>query len=137
MKRFIILLFLTVIPLALLGCSEDTASANDSERTSTEIVLKDEDGNILATTEDFIPGSAEVTFEAGIRFLAIEAEFTDPKKLEQITKDNLNESIDFYFGEELLASPFVTKEITNGVVVIDGGFSEELAEELVEAINNQ
>lgn len=125
-----------VLPFVLLACSNNDVSTNDLSEGNKEIVLKDADGNILATETDFVPESAKTTFEQGIRTLAIEVEFKDGSKLEEITTVNKHKTIHIYYGDELLASPVVSDAITTGRIIIHGGFSEELAEEIVEHINS-
>lgn len=124
-----------LLPFALLACAEETVT-DGIEETVSGIFFKDDEGNTLASLVDFIPGSAVMTFEQGIRMQAIEFQFQDAEKLEEITTDNLHKSIHFYYGENRLASPIVSQVITDGSILINGGFSVELAEELVDKINN-
>ncbi|MFA9557085.1 hypothetical protein ACERII_07265 [Evansella sp. AB-rgal1] len=136
MKKLSFYIIIMILPFVLLACSHNDVSTNDPGGGNKEIVLKDADGNTLATETDFVPESAKTTFEQGIRTLAIEVEFKDGSKLEEITSANKHKTIHIYYGDELLASPVVSDVITTGSIIISGGFSEELAKEIVEYINS-
>ncbi|MBU9712974.1 hypothetical protein [Evansella tamaricis] len=136
MKKIFLLLAI-VLASFMVGCSEESTGKENSTDVREGIFLKDTEGNTLASISDLLPGSAKVTFEEGIRLRAIEVQFQEPEKLEAITTDYRHQTIYFYDGEELIASPVIADVISNGIVVIDGGFSEEHAFGLVDEINNQ
>ncbi|WP_078553722.1 hypothetical protein [Bacillus alkalicellulosilyticus] len=136
MNKFILVMLAVLLSVGVAGCNDSVTSNDETDIVITSISLKDDSGNILATEQDLVVGEAEVTFEEGIRNRAVELVFADPTLLEEITTEHVNESIHFYAGDELLASPLVSQVITTGTVTIDGGFSVELAESIVAFVNS-
>lgn len=136
MKGILVFLFSIILLSTIVACGAEEGSTEETiPQAGNGIFLKDQEGNVLASIDDFVSGSAEMVYEQGIRMQAIEFQFKDASKLEEITNSHLHSQVHFYFGEDRLASPVISNVITDGNVVIDGGFSVELAEELVEEIN--
>lgn len=119
-----------------MACGAEEGSTKEASNAGNGVFIKDKEGNVLASLEDFLPGSAVMMYEPGIRTQGIEFQFKDARKLEAITMSNLHNQVHFHFGEERLASPVISNVISNGSILIDGGFTVELAEKIVEEINS-
>ncbi|MBB3113904.1 hypothetical protein FHS18_006019 [Paenibacillus phyllosphaerae] len=93
-----------------------------------KIYFKDEDGHVLLTSDDIVPGSIEVMeqpgFNGGTQY-SLYFTFKDAAKWEQITTDLIGKTLSIYINHLLLAQPRVYYAMTEGNAGVSGAFSEE------------
>ena len=83
----------------------------------SKIQFKDEDGNILLDASDVLFVSAKWSDYNGYY---IELEFTEEGKTDfaNATRENIGKKINVAFGEQILSSPIVNEEITDGRAIL-------------------
>ncbi|PKR76828.1 hypothetical protein CEY16_13510 [Halalkalibacillus sediminis] len=115
------------------------AACDDSESISAsgeeELYIATEDGEKLATEEDFERTSVEQIERDGESIVTISIEFRRADKLYRMTSDHIGEVTHVYYGDKIISSPKVHDTIESKSVMIEGDFTKEEAEIIVESVN--
>ena len=131
MKKIINYLFVGMVLLLILtGCMTSVGNKGNDE-----VTIQNAKGDVLATTSDFAKAGLE--YQEQPAQYAIALTFKDENMLEKITKSHIGEETHFYFNDELIASPIISRVITATDFLITGNIDEKTAKQLVDTINNQ
>lgn len=116
---------------------ESKTESNISNDQPKVLILKDEEGNELASNLDMVVNSAKVSKDE-IGILVLEAAFKDHQKLHDITKDQLGKAIRFYYDDVLLTEPVIRGPITHGRFQMSTEtLDEDELNHIANIINNQ
>ncbi|WP_163970408.1 SecDF P1 head subdomain-containing protein [Oceanobacillus halotolerans] len=103
--------------LFLVGCM------NNDKTDDRKVTIKNDNGEVLASTSDFAEASVEERAQDGE---AISVNLKEKSKLEEVTETHVGESIHVYFGEKLISSSRIVTAIPGKSIVIEGDYNEEL-----------
>lgn len=104
----------------------------------SQLYFKDASGNTLLTGEDVESASAEVDTEHGGYQVALVFSSEGATKFATATKANVDKTISIYMDDDLISSPTVDEEITDGKAVINnsnGSMKVDEAKTLADKIN--
>ncbi len=79
--------------------------------------------------------TAEAQYVEGKYVVAIEFNDAGTSKLSEITEENVGGYLGIVANGELISFPMISSKITDGLAVIEGGFTVEQAKELANLIN--
>lgn len=115
---------------------EDAEQAIKEIGQTAQLFFKDENDEILLDGTEVKNAAKAVSGQNGATKIVVSLEFTDEgKKLfEEATTNNLGKVIKIVLDETTISSPMVNVPITDGKAVIEGGFTNESAEELADLI---
>lgn len=115
---------------------EDAEQAIKEIGQTAQLFFKDENDEILLDGTEVKNATKAVSGQNGATKIVVSLEFTDEgKKLfEEATTNNLGKVIKIVLDETTISSPMVNVPITDGKAVIEGGFTNESAEELADLI---
>ncbi|WP_421616844.1 protein translocase subunit SecD [Brevibacillus sp. TJ4] len=99
------------------------------------LTFRDVEGNILMSGSDLAPGGAGVGYDDLQRPL-VTVEFSNPKLVEEVTRNNLGKPMGIYLDETMQTNPTVQAVITNGKATITGDYTQETAKELADLLNS-
>lgn len=108
----------------LVGCQSNAESLE-------EVSLQNEQGEVLATDEDF--GGASLEERQGE--ILITVEFEDESKSKELTERHLGETISVYLGEDIVSSPEIHTVIDSRSLEFNGDYTKEEAELFVDSVN--
>ncbi|MBM6829736.1 protein translocase subunit SecD [Anaerotignum lactatifermentans] len=105
---------------------------------TAQLAFKDEAGNVLLTGDMVVNATKQVgaTSKNGPSEPYVALEFSDEGKqlFAEATKANIGKTIQIVMDDEIISSPMVSTEITDGNAIITGNFTGESAEELASLI---
>ena len=108
----------------LVGCQSNAESPE-------EVSLQNEQGEVIATGEDFSGASVEERQGE----ILITVEFEDGSKSKELTERHLGETISVYLGEEVVSSPEIHNVIDSRSLEFNGDYTKEEAELFVDSVN--
>lgn len=135
MRKFLLILSLLVC-VVLSGCGSGTdsktSSADDSIKGNVEI--KDENGNVLITTDDI----SSVSSGSDSTEPYVELILNDDGKdaFFKATTENIGKSLSIYVNGSCVSKPIVNSAIADGVVHITGFEHEEQAKDVETSIKS-
>ena len=91
--------------------------AQSSVSTENKIQLKDEDGNVLIDSSDILLVSAKRSEYNGY-YIQLEFSQEGTANFANATRENIGKRISIVLDEQILSSPTVVDEITDGIVII-------------------
>ncbi|MBA2173689.1 hypothetical protein H0266_02140 [Halobacillus locisalis] len=110
--------------LVMVGCQ-------NSAQSFEEVSLKNEQGEVLATAEDF--AGASLNEREGDTLITVK--FEDESKAKELTERHLGETISVYLSEEVVSSPAIQTVIDSRSLEINGDYTKEEAELFVDSVN--
>jgi len=99
------------------------------------LTFRDEQGNVILRGSDLAPGGAGVGFD-DLKQPLVTLKFSDPAKLEAVTRANLNKHMAIFLDENMLTNPVIQSVITGGSAQITGNYTVESAQELADILNS-
>jgi preprotein translocase subunit SecD len=99
------------------------------------LTFRDAKGNILLRGNDLAPGGASVGFDQLNQPLVV-LKFKDAKKLEDVTRKYLGQTMAIFLDENMLTNPTIQSAITGGSAQITGNYTVESAQELADILNS-
>ncbi|GAA4705437.1 protein translocase subunit SecD [Brevibacillus fulvus] len=99
------------------------------------LTFRDEKGQIILRGSDLAPDGASVGYDDLKRPLVL-LKFSDPKKLEDVTRANLHKKMAIYLDENMLTNPTIQSVITGGSAQITGDYTVDSAKELASILNS-
>lgn len=108
----------------------------DSLSQSGNLVFKGPDGEEILTGKDIKKATAQLNQETGKSEVALELNDDGQKKFADATGKYIGQAISIYMDDEILISPTVQSQITNGVASITGTKTLEENKTLAGVINS-
>jgi preprotein translocase subunit SecD len=107
---------------------------------SSILEFRDEDGNVCITNDDIMevyyhPDSNGNVDEHSIHNIKIEFTEQGTSKFSEVTTKNIGKTLGIYINDELISAPTVQIAITDGIVILSGGFTKEQAQDIVSLLN--
>jgi len=99
------------------------------------LTFRDEQGNVILRGSDLAPGGAAVGFD-DLKQPLVTLKFSDPAKLEAVTRANLHKHMAIFLDENMLTNPVIQSVITGGSAQITGNYTVESAQELADILNS-
>ncbi|MDH4615531.1 protein translocase subunit SecD [Brevibacillus sp. AY1] len=99
------------------------------------LTFRDEAGNIILRGSDLAPNGAAVGYDE-LRRPLVTIKFSEPKKLEDVTRANLHKRMAIYLDENMQTNPTIQAVITGGSAQITGDYTQESAQELADLLNS-
>lgn len=99
------------------------------------LTFRDEAGNIIMDGRDLAPNGAAVGYD-DLRRPLVTVKFSDPKKLEDVTRANLHKRMAIYLDENMQTNPTIQSVIAGGSAQITGDYTQESAQELADLLNS-
>ncbi|HZG80043.1 MAG TPA: protein translocase subunit SecD [Brevibacillus sp.] len=99
------------------------------------LTFRDEAGNIIMDGRDLAPNGAAVGYD-DLRRPLVTVKFSDPKKLEDVTRANLKKRMAIYLDENMQTNPTIQSVIAGGSAQITGDYTQESAQELADLLNS-
>jgi len=99
------------------------------------LTFRDEQGNVILRGSDLAPGGAAVGFD-DLKQPLVTLKFSDPAKLEAVTRANLHKHMAIFLDENMLTNPVIQAVITGGSAQITGNYTVESAQELADILNS-
>ncbi|CAM3496130.1 protein translocase subunit SecD [Brevibacillus invocatus] len=99
------------------------------------LTFRDEAGNIILRGSDLAPNGAAVGYDE-LRRPLVTIKFSEPKKLEEVTRANLHKRMAIYLDENMQTNPTIQAVITGGSAQITGDYTQESAQELADLLNS-
>ncbi|USG64093.1 protein translocase subunit SecD [Brevibacillus ruminantium] len=99
------------------------------------LTFRDEGGKTILKGSDLAPGGAAVGYDE-LRRPVVTLKISDPKKLENVTRENLGKHMAIYLDETMMTNPVIQNIITGGNAQISGDYTQESAQELADLLNS-
>lgn len=99
------------------------------------LTFRDEQGKVILRGSDLAPGGAAVGYDQ-LKQPLVTLKFSNSKKLEDVTRANLNKHMAIYLDENMLTNPTIQSVITGGSAQITGSYTQESAQELADILNS-
>ncbi|GED50791.1 protein translocase subunit SecD [Brevibacillus borstelensis] len=99
------------------------------------LTFRDEQGKIILKGSDLAPGGAGVGYDE-LKRPVVTLKISDPKKLEQISRENLHKHMAIYLDETMMTNPVIQTVITGGSAQISGDYTVESAQEMADLLNS-
>lgn len=113
----------------------DQAELKKVLKTPATLTIRDPEGNVVLSGQDFVENSASVSFFGGTNEPVVSIKLKDADKFAAITEKYLGQSLGIYLDEEMLQNPSVTEVIRSDEAIIRGQESVEEAKNIADTIN--